>query len=76
MENILIAGKGLLFPINKLTISVSDVIVMETAASDNIFAVLSGTFIVTGVLLHAANMTKVSSIPIPVYKSANYFRLK
>lgn len=54
----------------------SDVIVMETAASDNIFAVLSGTFIVTGVLLHAANMTKVSSIPIPVYKSANYFRLK
>lgn len=57
MEKILIAGKGLLLPINKLTISVSEVIVIETAASDSICAVLSGTFMVTGVLLHAANIT-------------------
>lgn len=62
------AGKGLLLPIKRLTMSVKDVIVTETAASDNICAVLSGTFMVTGVLLHAASITKVSSIPIPTLK--------
>lgn len=46
--------------------SVKDVIVMETAASLNVSAILSGTGLEILVLLQAANMTKVSSIPIPI----------
>lgn len=46
--------------------SVRDVMVMETAASLNVAAILSGTGLEMLVLLQAANMTKVSSIPIPV----------
>lgn len=46
--------------------SVRDVMVMETAASLNVAAILSGTGFEMLVLLQAANMTKVSSIPIPV----------
>lgn len=61
-------GKGLLLPIHKLTTSVKDVIVTDTAASASIFAVLSGTLMVIGVLLQAASITKVSSIPIPIGK--------
>lgn len=53
-------------PMKKDIISVKDVIVMETAASLNVAAILSGTGLEMLVLLHAANMTKVSSIPIPV----------
>lgn len=49
----------------KLTMSVTEVMVMDTAASDNVLASLSGTSMVTGVRLQAANMTNVSSIPIP-----------
>lgn len=45
--------------------SVTEVIVMETAASDIVWPMRSGTDIVTGVRLHAANITNVSSIPIP-----------
>lgn len=45
--------------------SVRDVMVMETAASLNVAAILSGTGLEMLVLLQAANMTKVSSIPIP-----------
>jgi len=48
--------------------SVKDVIVMETAASLNVAAILSGTGLEMLVLLQAANMTKVSSIPIPAMK--------
>lgn len=58
-------GKGLSIPIHKLTMSVTEVIVMETAASDIVWPMRSGTDIVTGVRLHAANITNVSSIPIP-----------
>lgn len=50
----------------KLTVSVIDVMVMETAASLKVCPILSGTDFVMEVLRHAANMTKVSSIPIPV----------
>lgn len=59
------AGNGLNFPMQKLTMSVTEVMVIDTAASDSVLASLSGTSIVTGVLLHAANMTNVSSMPMP-----------
>lgn len=52
----------------KLTISVTEVIVMDTAASLIIFDILSETLSLIDVLLHAANITKVSSIPIPDQK--------
>jgi len=55
-------------PIKKDIMSVKDVIVMETAASLNVVAILSGTGLEMLVLLQAASMTKVSSIPIPVIK--------
>lgn len=48
------------------SISVTDVMVMETAASDNMMAIRSGTESFGEVLRHAANITNVSSIPIPV----------
>lgn len=48
--------------------SVTDVIVMETAASLRVMAILSGTLCFMEVLLHAANITNVSSIPIPERK--------
>ena len=69
VQNISIAGNGLLFPIHKLTISVNDVMVMETAASESMWPVLSGTSMVTGVLRQAANITYVSSIPIPMMEN-------
>lgn len=58
-------GKGLETPIQKLHKSVTEVIVMDTAASLSIWAILSGTGFLIEVLLQAANITKVSSIPIP-----------
>lgn len=61
-------GKGLKTPIAKLMMSVTDVIVIETAASLNVMAILSGTVCFIEVLLHAASITKVSSIPIPAKK--------
>lgn len=48
--------------------SVNDVIVIDTAASLNVDAILSGTGLVMLDLLQAANITKVSSIPIPAIK--------
>lgn len=65
MQNIVTDGNGLKIPIQKLIISVTDVIVIETAASLNILAILTGTLSLIDVLLQAANITKVSSIPIP-----------
>lgn len=59
-------GKGLSMPIQRDTMSVTEVMVIETAASDMVWASLSGTGSVTGVLLQAASITNVSSIPIPV----------
>lgn len=65
MQNIWTDGKGLNKPIQKLIISVTDVIVIDTAASDIISPILSGTECFMDVLLQAANITKVSSRPIP-----------
>lgn len=56
-------------PIQKEIMSVSDVIVIETAASDIMWPILSGTESLTDVLRHAANITNVSSIPIPELSS-------
>lgn len=62
-------GNGLKTPIAKLMMSVTDVIVIDTAASLKVMAILSGTLCFIEVLLHAANITKVSSIPIPRRKN-------
>lgn len=45
--------------------SVTEVMVMETAASDNMIAIRSGTGSFGDALRHAASITNVSSIPIP-----------
>lgn len=66
MQKICTEGKGDRMPIKKDIMSVKDVMVMETAASLNVAAILSGTGLLMLVLLQAANITKVSSIPIPV----------
>lgn len=66
-------GNGLKTPIPKLMISVTDVIVIDTAASLKVMAILSGTLCFIEVLLHAANITKVSSIPIPNKKQNIFF---
>lgn len=65
MQKIVTEGKGLKIPIPKLKKSVTEVMVIETAASLIIWAILSGTLCFIDVLLQAANITKVSSIPIP-----------
>lgn len=61
-------GNGLNIPKQKLIISVTDVIVIDTAASLNVLAILVGTSSFIDVLLQAANITNVSSIPIPKKK--------
>lgn len=66
IQNICTEGNGEIIPIQKLTMSVTEVIVMDTAASDNISPIRSGTLFFILVRRHAANITKVSSIPIPV----------
>jgi hypothetical protein len=65
------AGNGLNFPMQKLTMSVTEVMVIDTAASDSVLANLSGTSMVTGVRRQAANITNVSSIPMPEKRSAD-----
>lgn len=53
-------------PIQNEIISVNEVMVIDTAASDNMCPIRSGTDNFTDVRRQAANITKVSSIPIPV----------
>lgn len=65
VQNIRTDGNGLKMPIQKDTISVTEVIVIDTAASDNISPIRSGTLSFIDVRRHAANITNVSSIPIP-----------
>lgn len=65
MQNICTDGNGEKIPMKNDNMSVTDVIVIETAASDNIDAMRSGTGSFGEALLHAANITKVSSMPIP-----------
>lgn len=57
---------GLMMPKVNDTMFVSVVIVMETAASDIVWANLSETDIFIDVRRQAANITNVSSMPIPV----------
>lgn len=49
----------------KLTVLVTEVMVIDTAASLRVSPILSGTDFVGDVLLQAASITNVSSIPIP-----------
>lgn len=69
MQKIVTDGNGLKIPIQKLKKSVTDVIVIETAASLNICAILSGTGVLIDVLRHAASITNVSSIPMPIIRN-------
>ena len=61
-------GKALVIPIKKLNMSVTDVIVTETAASESIKAVRFGTLSFKDDRRHADNITNVSSIPTPKKK--------
>ena len=65
MQKIFTHGKGVMIPIQKLSISVIDVMVIDTAASVNASDIRSGTELCTDVRRHAPNITKVSSMPIP-----------
>lgn len=66
LQKIWTDGNGLTIPIQNDIMSVSEVIVIETAASDSIRPIRSGTSSLTDVRRHAANITKVSSMPIPL----------
>lgn len=52
-------------PMKNDIMSVKEVIVIETAASLRVAAILSGTGFIILVRLQAASITNVSSIPIP-----------
>jgi hypothetical protein len=65
MQNMRTDWKGLMMPIQKLIMSVMEVMVIDTAASLSIRPILSGTGRCTGVRLHAPSITNVSSMPIP-----------
>lgn len=65
MQKICTEGKGERIPMKNDIISVNEVIVIETAASLRVAAILSGTGFMMLVRLQAANITNVSSIPIP-----------
>lgn len=65
MQKIVTDGNGENTPMKKLTMSVIEVMVIDTAASLNILAMRSGTLSFIDVRRHAASITKVSSIPIP-----------
>lgn len=59
--------------------SVNDVIVIETAASDIVIPIRSGTLNFTDVRRQAASITKVSSIPIAsrtIHFELNFFYKK
>lgn len=65
-QNICTDGNGLTMPMKNEIISVNDVMVIETAASDNVKPMRSGTLNLTDVRRQAANITNVSSMPIPM----------
>lgn len=65
MQNIRTDWKGLMMPIQKLIMSVTEVMVIDTAASLRVRPMRSGTGRCVDVLLQAASITNVSSIPIP-----------
>ena len=66
MQKIWTEGKGEMMPMKKDTMSVTEVMVMETAASLSVCAMRWGTGSMMLVRRQAASITKVSSIPIPV----------
>lgn len=66
LQKICTDGNGLIIPIQNEMTSVNDVIVIETAASDIVIPIRSGTLNLTDVRRQAANITNVSSIPIPI----------
>lgn len=68
MQKICTDGNGLMMPMKNEIISVNEVMVIDTAASDNIMPIRSGTSNLTDVRLQAANITNVSSMPIPVLR--------
>lgn len=63
-QNIRTDGKTDEIPITNAATSVKDVIVIETAASANVWLSLVGTSSSGLVCLHTFNMTNVSSTPI------------
>lgn len=75
MQNICTEGNGEIIPMKKEIMSVNDVIVIETAASLRVAAILSGTGFIIFVRRQAASMTKVSSIPIPVTRKDEFYKL-
>ena len=52
-------------PTKKLSMSVTEVMVIDTAASLKVSLILSGTLACKEVRRHAPSITKVSSMPIP-----------
>lgn len=65
MQKIWTEGNGEKIPMKKDSMSVIEVMVMDTAASDNMTAIRSGTSSLWEARLHAASITNVSSMPIP-----------
>lgn len=65
MQNICTDGKGEKMPMKKESMSVTEVMVIETAASDSMVAMRWGTDSRGDVRRHAASITNVSSMPIP-----------
>lgn len=73
VQKILTEGNGLKIPIQNEIMSVREVIVMLTAASDIVWPIRSGTDNFTDVRRHAASITNVSSIPMPVKMQKKVF---
>ena len=69
MQKIWTLGKGVMTPIQKLIMLVTDVMVMDTAASSNDADIRSGTGVCTEVRRQAPNITNVSSMPIPTIEN-------
>lgn len=69
MQKICTEGNGEKIPMKKDNISVTEVIVIDTAASDNMTAIRSGTSSLCEARLQAASITNVSSMPIPERKN-------
>lgn len=66
VQKILTDRKGLIMPIRNEMKSVTEVMVIETAASDIIRPIRSATGILALVRRQPASITKVSSMPMPV----------
>ena len=74
MQNICTEGKGVITPMKKEIILVREVMVILTAASAYVLDNRSATVSWRRVLLHAANITKVSSMPIPKIEKSLSFK--